>query len=65
MKITVSYQGKAQELDAKGNSVLHVLEHLKINPEIVLVARNGTIVPETEELHEGDSLEIIRTVSGG
>lgn len=48
-----------------GAIALDVLQILKINPEMVLVRRGGEIIPDSEELGEGDRIEIIRVVSGG
>ena len=50
--------------DTYGN----VLEKLELNPEEVVVLRNGTPVPEDEEVdrHNGErGITVIRIVSGG
>ena len=50
--------------DTYGN----VLEKLGLNPEEVVVLRNGTPVPEDEEVdsHNGErDITVIRIVSGG
>ncbi|MBU0686247.1 MAG: sulfur carrier protein ThiS [Candidatus Margulisbacteria bacterium] len=47
---------------------LHSLfKDLKINPEVVVVEKNGEIIPRKNncELKDGDRLEIIKFVGGG
>ena len=66
MKVTATYQGKKHSVKLKqGSSVKDLLEEMGINPETVLVGKNSEIVPDTEPLGEGDSIEIIRAISGG
>lgn len=54
-KITLSYQGKVHGL----------LEHLKLNPETVLVIRNCALVTEQEKLKNTDNIKILSVISGG
>ena len=54
-KLTLTYQGKVQGL----------LEHLKLNPETVLVVRNDQLVTEQEKLKNSDSIKILSVISGG
>ena len=49
------FEGTAKEL----------LEQLEINPEEVLITRNGEIVTLEEELKDDDNIEILSVVSGG
>jgi thiamine biosynthesis protein ThiS len=66
MKVHVAFLGEKRAIMLKkGSPVRELLEKMRINPETVLVGRNGEIVPETESLREGDRIEIIRTISGG
>ncbi len=56
---------KEQELEVAENSTYdELLEHLSINPEIVIVLLNGTPVPLDEKITQG-SIEILRVVTGG
>ena len=66
MTVSVVYQGK-KHVVAVGKSPLvkDILQKMNINPDIVLVAKNGEIVLETEKIAETDKIEIIRTISGG
>jgi thiamine biosynthesis protein ThiS len=54
-KVQLSFEGLASDL----------LEKLKINPETVLIARNGTIITEKDELKDADAVSILSVVSGG
>lgn len=66
MKIKTTHKKEIQEISLKeGSSALNLLEKMGINPETVLVARNGEIVPETQVLEDGDVIDLIRTISGG
>lgn len=56
-KDTCSFPPSAQIVD--------LLEKFNRNPEAVVVKRNEKIVPEGEELEDGDEIEIIPVVSGG
>lgn len=54
------------EMEVPSDSkVIYVLEELGLNPETLVVKRNGKIVPEDETLEDGDEVEIIPVVSGG
>jgi len=56
---------KEQDLDVSSDSTYEeLLETLHINPEIVLVFRNGTPVPLDEKV-AGEKVEILRVVTGG
>lgn len=66
MKIHVN--GKHLEF-MPGVRIIEVLQNLGINPDRVVVEKNGTIIErlnyQTEELNEGDNVEIIMFVGGG
>ena len=49
----------------KGHTIESLLRKLGINPQTVIVSRNGEIVPEQETLHEKDSLKIFSVKLGG
>ena len=66
MEITVN--GKSIALD-EPTTILMLLTSRELNPERVVVERNGDIVPGdafgSTELIAGDKLEILRFVGGG
>ena len=54
-----------KEIDLEGTSVADVLSSVGINPETVLVVRNNEVLIESDELKEGDKLELVKVISGG
>jgi sulfur carrier protein ThiS len=52
---TMFFEGVAEKL----------LLELKINPEEVLVVKNGEIITLEEQLEDSDTVEILSVVSGG
>ena len=68
MKIKVFFEkdNASKSVEAsKGEPIESVLRHLKINPQTVIVARNGKVVTEQESVEEGDSLKIFSVKLGG
>jgi sulfur carrier protein ThiS len=56
---------KEQDMDVSADSTYEeLLESLHINPEIVLVFRNGNPVPLDEKVAD-EKVEILRVVTGG
>ncbi len=64
MKIYLEVNKKNMEMPFQG-TVEELLEELKINPEEVLVVKNGEIVTSDEELFDEDNIQILSVVSGG
>ena len=57
--------GSRKEMAQEGASIEEILRMLDINPEEVIVAKNGRIVPEDETAGGCDELKIVRFVHGG
>jgi sulfur carrier protein ThiS len=57
--------GSRKEMAQEGASIEEILRMLDINPEEVIVAKNGRIVPEDETAGGCDELRIVRFVHGG
>lgn len=49
----------------QGATVQTLLHKLKINPEVVLVARKKAIILADTPLNDKDSLELLSVISGG
>ena len=49
----------------KDTTISELLEELKINRETVVVTKNGEISVEEEALAPGDTVEILKIISGG
>jgi len=63
MKILVD--GKEISLPEGIGTINDLLRHVGKNREELVVVVNGEITIEENPLHEGDSLKLIRAVSGG
>ena len=57
--------GSRRELSRAEARIEEILKELGINPEEVIVAKNGRIVPEDETARGSDHLKIVRFVHGG
>ena len=57
--------GVKREIEVDDTRIEDILIHLGINPEEVIVAKNGRIVSECENSGDGDELKIVRIVHGG
>ncbi|MCD1296126.1 thiamine biosynthesis protein ThiS [Methanocella sp. CWC-04] len=68
MKIPVKiYAGKVSSMDVElpeGSTYIDLLDTLKINPETVIVFKNGTPVAVDSNVTSGN-VDIMRVVSGG
>jgi sulfur carrier protein len=57
--------GSRKEIAENEERIEDILKQLGINPEEVVVAKNGKIVPEEETAGGSDELKIVRFVHGG
>jgi sulfur carrier protein len=57
--------GSRREISRAEASIEEILKELGVNPEEVIVAKNGRIVPEDETAGGSDQLKIVRFVHGG
>jgi sulfur carrier protein len=57
--------GSRREISMDEARIEDILKQLGINPEEVIVAKNGKIVPEEETAGGSDELKIVRFVHGG
>jgi sulfur carrier protein ThiS len=57
--------GSRKEIAGNEERIENILTQLCINPEEVIVSRNGKIVPEEEMAGLNDELKIVRFVHGG
>ena len=64
MHVYIEKDNEHKEVVFSG-SVDDLLKSLKINPETVLVVKNGEVVTEKEELKDVDKIKILSVVSGG
>ena len=57
--------GPIQLDDAPDVTAMDLLDRLDVAPDSVLVVRGDTPIPLDARLHDGDTLRIVHTVSGG
>jgi thiamine biosynthesis protein ThiS len=57
--------GSRREIAGNEERIEDILKQLGLNPEEVIVAKNGKIVPEEETASGSDELKIVRFVHGG
>lgn len=56
----------SKHLEIKDNAtVADIFQKIDVNPETVLVKKKNKIITEDEPLRDGDSLELIKVISGG
>ncbi|MDO8554921.1 MAG: MoaD/ThiS family protein [Candidatus Micrarchaeota archaeon] len=60
----IKINNEHQQLQFKGTAE-QLLKQLKIRREEVVIKINGQLAPETSELSDSDSIEIIKVVFGG
>ncbi len=66
MPVTIEYEGKMKKVVAKrGMLIRDALSEADVNPETVIVKRDGEIVPDEEKVKDKDKLIALRIVSGG
>ncbi len=66
VNVRVCSEGKTKMIKMpEKSSIENLLEKLEINPETVVVLRNGEVVPDFEELENKDRIEILDIVSRG
>jgi sulfur carrier protein ThiS len=65
MKCIINDRKKiAKKLKFKGK-ISTLLSELGINPEVVILKRNGALVTEMDSVKDNDELEIVRVIYGG
>ena len=64
MDIYVEKEDKRIERNYNGK-VRILLEELKINPETVIVVKEGSLVTDNDILNNSDSVKILSIISGG
>lgn len=64
MQVFIERENRREELDFSGTAE-QLLSRFAINPQTVLVIRNGALVTEDEELEAGDEITLLTVVSGG
>ena len=64
MEIFIERENIKKKIKFNG-TVSKLLRQLKLNPAAVLVARNSTLVTESDKLNDSDEVKILSVISGG
>ena len=64
MRVFIEKSREIKEIRFSGN-VVELLKKFDINPETVLVVKNGEIVQEDETIFDGDEVKLLSVISGG
>lgn len=64
MKVFIEKERKQKTVSFSGN-VKGLLVKLRVNPENVIVVKNGEIVQEDEILEDNDEIKLLSVISGG
>jgi len=62
--VFVGFDKKEEIVEVNGQKYSEILESLGINPETVVVVKEGHPVP-TDEVAEGGEVKVVRVISGG
>jgi sulfur carrier protein ThiS len=66
VKIFLEKENKKRTFEAKKKQTVEsMLKKMKINPQTVIVVKNGQVVTEQETLQEKDELKILSVKLGG
>lgn len=60
----LKFEKETREIDFCGK-IVELLKRQNINPETVVVLKNGEVICEDERVNDEDELELISVVSGG
>ncbi len=61
VKVVLGNENSGMSVDVpRGGNIESILKRMKINPQAVIVKKNGAVVSEQETLKEKDTLRIIK-----
>jgi sulfur carrier protein ThiS len=64
MRVIIQKSGKTLDMEHSGD-VKALLDRLEINPQEVLVVKDGTLITEDVDLSDAKEILIVSVVSGG
>ena len=66
IKVRFERENSARMVDAQiGQTIESLLKKMEVNPQTVIVVKNGEVVVEQETLSAGDELKILSVKLGG
>lgn len=64
--ITVLFQNRKYKFESRKTiKAVDLLNKMNINPEIILISKNGKIVTEEDFIENNDKIELLKIISGG
>ena len=63
VNIFIERENIKKRLNAK--SIEDIMKKFKINPEVVLIAKNNELVTKSAKIKENDDIKFISVISGG
>jgi sulfur carrier protein ThiS len=64
MEVFLQKEGKKLDVEHRG-SAKSLLERLGVNPEVVLIVKDGVLVTEAETIDDAEKIELLSVISGG
>ncbi|HIJ11718.1 TPA: sulfur carrier protein ThiS [Candidatus Woesearchaeota archaeon] len=65
IQVTREKEQTTDTISFNKETVNDLLTQLNINPETVLVTRNGTVLTSSHTVQDNDQIEILSVISGG
>ncbi len=67
VRVRLVPEGRVLEVDVRGGMlrVREILERVGLNPEAAVVLRDGRPLTEDEAVKDGESVDVVRVLSGG
>lgn len=64
MEVFIQKSGKTVHVEHNGTAAM-LLEKLQINPEIVLIVKDGTLVTPQDKIDDAKRIDLLSVISGG
>jgi len=65
MRVTLIYHNTPIILDSAPSSLLDALTSVDVDPELVVAIRDGIVIMPSEQLHDGDTIQLVPNFAGG
>ena len=65
MKINVFIERSNQNKRVNAKNIPEILNKLSINPQTVIIVKNGELITDNEPLKNNDKVKLLSVISGG
>lgn len=65
IQVWIEREDRTKTISFSGKTVQELLKELAVNPETVIVVRQGGVLTEKELLNDRDAVELLSVISGG